>query len=485
MSAWTMNGGAANAGLRDSYDLVLVGTGFASSFFLHGYLKRAPSRARVLVLERGQRYPHAWQLANRDTLTRLSRESFINANPDKPWIHSPIFGGGSNCWWGCTPRFLPNDFRLKTAYGVGVDWPVQYDHLEGFYQEAEEMMAISGPKDESPFPRSRPYPQPPHRLTEPDKVLQKAYPGQFFEMPSARARISTARRPACCATGVCDLCPIDAKFTIQNELVHLYADPRVSLLVGAAVQQLDHAGGRVFAVRFLQGGAERSVRGEVVALGANALFNPHILLRSGLEHTLLGARLNEQVSVVYTLDLDGLDNFQGSTSLTGHGYMLYDGAHRSDHAACLMETSNLPKIRLERGRHRQRMQIKFIFEDLPDPGNRVTVARRAPERPRAHWQHHSDYAERGLAALERRLPGLLRPLPVERVVSRERSGTESHILGTALMGNDPAASIVDKNLVHHELRNALVLGGSAFPTSPPANPTLTIAALSLWAASRL
>jgi choline dehydrogenase-like flavoprotein len=182
-----------------------------------------------------------------------------------------------------------------------------------------------------------------------------------------------------------------------------------------------------------------------------------------------------------TVDLGGVDNFQGSTSLTGHGYMRYDGPHRARQAACLMETSNQPKLRMERARWRQRMEIKLLFEDLPSEGNRVTAEDPHPDRPTVRWQGHSDYAQRGMAALEAALEGLLAPLPVERVVSRVAHPTEGHILGTTVMGNDPRESIVDRSLVHHRL---LVLGGSTFPTSSPANPTLTIAALSLWAAAR-
>jgi choline dehydrogenase-like flavoprotein len=53
------------------------------------------------------------------------------------------------------------------------------------------------------------------------------------------------------------------------------------------------------------------------------------------------------------------------------------------------------------------------------------------------------------------------------------------------MGDDPETSVVDRHLIHHQVRNLLVLGGSAFPTSSPANPTLTLSALSLWAADHL
>jgi choline dehydrogenase-like flavoprotein len=44
---------------------------------------------------------------------------------------------------------------------------------------------------------------------------------------------------------------------------------------------------------------------------------------------------------------------------------------------------------------------------------------------------------------------------------------------------------VDGHLVHHQYRNLLVLGASAYPTAAPAYPTLTISALSLWAADHL
>ena len=109
-----------------------------------------------------------------------------------------------------------------------------------------------------------------------------------------------------------------------------------------------------------------------------------------------------------------------------------------------------------------------------------------PSAASSVYRGHSDYAQRGIEALGELLPQLLSALPVEKFVLDERpSATENHILGTAIMGSDPQHSVVDRHLVHHQVRNLLVLGSGAFPTGSPANPTLTISALSLWAAHHL
>src|SRR4029453_4324539 len=123
----------ASSGSDGTFALILVGSGFASSFFLQRYLQRARPSARILVLERGELRTHRWQVTHINDLDREAQASFDKERSAKLWVFRLAFGGSSNCWWACTPRLLPEDVRLRSRYRVGRDWPVSYDDLGGKY----------------------------------------------------------------------------------------------------------------------------------------------------------------------------------------------------------------------------------------------------------------------------------------------------------------------------------------------------------------
>jgi choline dehydrogenase-like flavoprotein len=476
--------------MTGQYEVIIVGTGFAGAFFLKRYLEHAPASARVLVLERGRRDTKAWQLEHRRTSSLRPDEVFVNLTPEKDWLTSPGFGGNSKEWLAGTIRMMPGDFQLKTRYGVGVDWPLTYDDLESYYCDAEAIMAVSGPEN-SPMPRSRPFPLPPHRFADPDRLLAARFPDGWFVAATARASRETPTRRACCASGICQLCPVDAKFTIQNGLAYIYDDPRVTLQLEAAVDTVEVAGGRATGVTYRHAGRVVEAKADLVVLGASALFNPHILLRSKIDHPLLGCRLHEQMPIDVCLNLRGVSGYNGSTVVTGIGYLFYEGEHRRDYAACIVETRNSPfgftdaPLRVERGRWTERAYLRFMFDDIPRDDNQVRISASRPELAEVEFRGYSDYAERGRAQIPRMLDTLAEALPIESVEDVYLGSTSAHIQGTVAMGSDKATSIVDRGLVHHDLRNLLVLGASAFPTASPAYPTLTVSALSLWAADRL
>lgn len=472
--------------MPQSADVVIVGTGFASTFFLSRLLSNARADLRVVVLERGQFLDNASLIDKRDSpefdATNYYRPS---GDPEKAWNFKIGFGGSSNCWWGNTPRMLPADFEMKSRFGQGVDWPFSYDELEPYYVQVEHLMQISG----APFPAapmSTAYPLPPHQPSKPDELLAKAWPGLHGPMPTARASRATDTRPQCCANGVCSLCPIQAKFTIMNGLMSVYDDPRVDCFVGCEVRSVVTQAGqaRGFAWRSPDG-RQGEVRGDHLVLGANALFNPAILKRSGDSSPLVGKRLHEQIGLKARVFLDGIDAFQGSTSVTGLGLQLYDDdERRKTMAAALLELDNIAPMRTEPGRWRQVQSVRLVYEDLPQDINEVRLDT-GDDRPVPHFDHISDYTAKAIARSEEDLTRIFASLPVERIVFEGIVPTEGHIQGTTVMGEQPEMSVVDQDGLHHRWRDLRVLGSSLFPTGAPANPTLTLSAHALRAADRM
>lgn len=413
-------------------------------------------------------------------------EQFVNATPEKKWVFQTSFGGGSNCWYACCPRLMPEDFELRTQYGFGQDWPISYDDLEPFYCDAEDLMSVGGDSERSPSYRSRPFPHRPHALTDPDRAFMAADPDHWFPHPCARTPDPVpGQRAACCNSGVCHLCPVDAKFTVMNGMASLYERDEIRLELGARVTRLETTANIVTGVVYEQGGIERIARADLVVLGANALFNPHILMRSGIEHSELGRGLCEQCTLPVTIELDGMNNFQGGTISTALGYPVYSGTRRLGRAGALIQTINTPRLLNVRGRWRQQLQLNFIFEDERQAENRVRLHEADPAKPEVIFKKKSDRTHLGFEKIEDDLAVVLKALPVRGYAVGRPWKTDAHIMCTTVMGDDPERSVVDSECVHHQLRNLVVLGSGNFPTAAPPNPTLTIAALSLFAAERM
>ena len=57
-------------------------------------------------------------------------------------------GGSSLGWEGYALRFHANDFRLRSLYGIGEDWPISYEDLEPYYRAAESALGVAGTSDD-------------------------------------------------------------------------------------------------------------------------------------------------------------------------------------------------------------------------------------------------------------------------------------------------------------------------------------------------
>ena len=464
------------AAARERWDVVIAGTSFSAMFFAHGL---SPG-LRVLFIEKGRHYSHDEWLGEHPSLGESFAESKASTQA-KVWVANTLFGGNSNCWFGQSPRMHPSDFRLRSLYGVGTDWPFDYNRIEPYYTEVEDLMEVAGGGSDGHLPRSRPFPFPPHRPSDTDFRLRAERGDIWHAVPSARS--NGGSRPICCVNGICSTCPIDAKFTILNGLPRLAPALTASLVLETEVRAVDLAGGQANGVMVRgRDGRESFIAADVVALATNAIFNVAILMRSGHAAESLGRYLHEQGSLSLSIDI-GHPNYFGGTSITGHCYGFYDGPHRAERAAVLVENFNVPAgRRAGPGGWAERGLIKVIAEDPPHPRKRGVFGETG--EPELVWKGHDDYMYRGIARARERLSEIL-PFPLERIVSEDATDNEAHIQGAHRMGTDPVISVVDPGQRVHGVANLLALGAGSFPSCSPANPTLTLSALALMSGRML
>jgi choline dehydrogenase-like flavoprotein len=138
--------------------------------------------------------------------------------------------------------------------------------------------------------------------------------------------------------------------------------------------------------------------------------------------------------------------------------------------------------------------LNFV-EMEPRPENRITLTddRDALGMPVPRVVH--ELSRRDLESLHRLHEQIATDLETmgcggELVGTREELakaewGDACHYLGTTRMGVDPEHSVVNPDLRVHTVENLYVAGGSVFPTSGCANPTMTIVALSIRLAEHL
>jgi len=150
--------------------------------------------------------------------------------------------------------------------------------------------------------------------------------------------------------------------------------------------------------------------------------------------------------------------------------------------------------------------MSMVGEDLPQLDNRVDLDpnikdfRGYPVARITHSNHRfelaaADFYGAKMAEICKQAPGVLASgwLPVGALANATGGfaspyagpSSTAHIMGTARMGDDPKTSVVDAWGKVHDLDNLYIADGAVFTSSGGFNPTLTIMALSLRAASRL
>jgi choline dehydrogenase-like flavoprotein len=154
----------------------------------------------------------------------------------------------------------------------------------------------------------------------------------------------------------------------------------------------------------------------------------------------------------------------------------------------------------------RQVRLGFLIEQEPDRQNVVGLSERHRDglglpRPTINY-NLSGYTKDGLGAAKAAADKIFERLQVKQftvIRPDEPSSFEwpigsknrlyymgaGHICGTYRMGNDRTQSVVNREQRSWDHENLYLVGSGVFPTVGTANPTLTLAALSLWAADTI
>ncbi len=322
----------------------------------------------------------------------------------------------------------------------------------------------------------------------------------------------------CRATGVCVFgCPRGAKQSMQVSYLPRARDAGARLLVRTRVDRLLREGDRVAGVEGTVLGRDGrpeahgfSVRARTTVLAAGAVHTPLLLAASGLAdaHTGRHLRIHPSARVVALFDEEVVGHrgvpqgyhvrqfeaegifLQGmflppgveSPSVPGVGGELESRMERYRHLGsfgCLVSDSGEGSVSLLPG------GMPLLRYDL-SPRDHAKLLRGiglVAETFFAAGAREVYLPVHGHRVLED--PDGIRGLTDRPPPASALEPMAFHPMGTARMGNDPRASVVDELGRHHRLRDLLVVDASLFPGSTHTNPQMTIMAIALRASEAL
>lgn len=506
------------------YDAIVIGSGFGGSMAAQVLLDAGWS---VLMLERGDwvaRGAHNWLPDAVGPLTpHYSTESpYLVTIPGQGESTAGAFhcvGGPSVFYGGVAFRFRAEDFEHdpEIAGTSGARWPWTYDELEPHYAEAERILGVAGESGVDPTEpgRSSAFPQSPAALAPiSQRIAQAARELGYhpFRLPLAINYTPTPERASCVGCGTCAgfACALSAKNDLATAVLRPLLARGLHLRTKAVVTRLVASRGRVTTVEAVDRDTGRvtAFRGRTVVLAAGAIATPHLLLASKLHRLNPGGHVvgrylmrhyNEIVFGIFPRRPNADGGFHKQLGL--HDFYFGDpggpGPRGKLGGIQQLATPPVGLVRAELPRllgafcarwvdHLTGLQV--IAEDQPQYENRVMLEGTGVDQyglPRVRLSHrYSDRDRAAGGALARHARTILRRAGAWAFY-RHRIDTFSHAVGTVRMGLDPRTSALDADCRFRGLENLYVVDGSVMPTSAGVNPSLTIAATSLRAASQI
>ncbi len=452
------------------------------------------------------------------------------------WFRTRMLGGRTNHWGRISLRYGPDDFKGRSADGLGDDWPISYDDLAPYYDRVDRLIGIFGSREGLPNDPDGIFQPPPQPRCWELLIKEGADRMGITCIPS---RLSILTRPlngrrACHYCGQCNRgCGTASNFSSPTVLLPPALDTGKLRIISSAmarevtINEQGLANGVSYVSK--EDGREYQVRARIVVLAASACETARLLLNStsslfpdGLANSTgnVGRYLTDNTgtdvagfiprlvdNVPHNEDGAGgahlfmpwwLDNrdldfprgyhieIWGGRDMPGYGFM--GGIHRlpggggygrrlkSDYRRYYGATIGFS------GRGEMIPNADSYCEIDPD-----TVDQWGIPVLRFHFMW-GDEEILQVKHMQETFRGLIEELggtPLGDIPGKEdgygilAGGRIIHELGVTRMGDDSRTSVLNATCQAHEVKNLFVADGGPFVTNGDKNPTWTILALSM------
>ena len=483
-------------------DVIVVGSGAGGSAFARACAKAGKS---VLLIERG--HAHKLPDAGHDEQAMLIEKKPYDDRPvlvnglSKRLYMGGVLGGGTSLFGAALLRPSKDDFHPGMHYGDRIpraiwDWPIAYEDLESFYDEAEQLYGVAGCEDDNFGPLQKTNGRFPNRPLPLHPINQKLIAANRsnglkpFRLPLA----IDPTRCLNCASCAGFICPTGARTSGAQLLDQASSDGLpLKIMTGIEAERLVLDGsGEVHGISTIdrQTGARTVRRARKYVLAAGAIGSPLVLVRSGMDYDLVGRNymlhLSPIVIGIFAGRTGADQSFVKQVGFTDY----YFGSQEFAHKLGLIQSLPVPGPLLVAKMApflpkkvaqflRQRMlPMVGIVEDLPNPDNQVSLDSAGQMRLRHRFGAYD--LERGRLVI-RLISQILKRAGALFCISQRFASDEhvAHQCGTLRFGKDSSHAVLDSDCRMFKHPNVFVVDGSFFPTSLGVGPALTIIANAL------
>ncbi|MFT5660104.1 MAG: choline dehydrogenase-like flavoprotein [Sulfurimonas sp.] len=548
--------------MKHDYDVCIVGSGAGGSPIAY---ELSNAGYKVVVLEKGKNLTEEdvskdeLGVSRRDMYTpdlKEQRHIINDRNEDGSitrydgyeyswnfWNGSMV-GGSSNLMSGYFHRMKPNDFKLKSVFGEVkganvVDWCIDYEELEPYYEKVERVVGVSGEVVQHKFLEPRSTKKFPYPKLEENSVtgwFDKACENLKYEsIPTPRAVLSrnALERNTCSYSNFCGsfACATGAKGSARAALLQKC---KVEIITEAFVYKLESDAKKITKVHYYDKDLNsHEITAKIFVLSAQAIESSRLLLNSKNEFFPKGMANNngevgknlifsaggsgqgrfrfEDLNEVQQKELMQVGLFFNRSLQDWYAYEKDAKVYKGGTIDFLFEHANVISrasrefyndegkliwgAELQKRIHKQLTTSKVltfeVFNDwLPTDECFVSVDEKAKDKfgmPLGVinlWGHPQDVKVGEYLA--KKAVSVLEEMGAQEISYNISAAPPPNLVaGGCRFGDDPRTSVLDKNCKAHELDNLYVADASFMPTGGSVPYTWTIYANSFRIADRI